>query len=1214
MKFWYIIFFTCVFCILNVQAQQKSNRGTEFWLGYGYNYKFLNEFPLNNQELALYISCTQAATVTVSVNGTAWSQTMNIPANTVDASILVPKTGAADARILTDGLSDRGIHIVSNVPVAVYAHCYGTMVSGATMLMPVETYGYAYRSINFTQTSSASSLPVQSNITQNGPDWYSWFYVVASEDNTKVEITPSDTTKNGWLPNQTYTVTLNKGQTYNVFGKLLNGSNALWAASKDMTGSKVVSVVGTDGKCHPIGMFSGSSGLRICKGDGGEFVHQQVFPNQAWGTRYLTYHTINNGNSDILETNRNYYRICVNDPTTIVKRNGIIMTGLENNFFYSDIDSTGGNYYEANKPILVAQYTVNKNECWRNINSNVVGALSYGDPEMFYLSPLEQGQKNIRFFTSRKSTIDYVYVNIVLPTAAVGSLKIDGNSLPASQIIPHPNYPSYSVAVARIIGPADHHQLDCDSAVTATVYGLGNWESYGYNAGCNIKNLNNFVNINNVFSASNAINNLNPIDSFTCPNTPFKLTIKLAFPANSITWKLSQVPGLQPNVDSVIANPNLLGTENINGRTYYRYSLQQNFTLPITGIHKLPISYTTPEITNCNQTETDTLFITVNDGPKSDFSFSPMISTMAACLNDSLNFTGTLLNGNGFTVSQYLWTFPDGTTATTPNTKKKFATPGTKLVRFASIATNGCFGDTVKTVTIFDSPKANFGISNINICAKDSIQITDSSSITIGTINNYQYNMGNGTIINRNNNAPFYYRFNTAGIYTISLITTSNNACKSDTAYRTITVRPLPYANFGFDRSICVNDSVRFTDTSTFASGIITAYHWNFGNGNTLIRNTNTPFYHQYINTGNYIVTMVAVGNNGCTSDTAKRTVMVGNKPMATVTAQWTPCVDSLVVAKSSYGVPGATYYWDFGNGTQRSTITDTVQVRYPVAGNYIIRHSVAVSLGCNSDTSRTLPILIYSNPIAQFTTDKLAYCQGENININSALNTANVNTWIWQLPNGQVNNSVPPFSTPTFSFGTNIVSLVTEKNGCKSKPFDISLNVNTKPNINAGPDHNITLNSTAQLNATVNGMGTFNYIWTPSIGLNNPTVLTPIAAPQITTTYTITVTNTASNCVGTDTVVVGVFSKLLVPNAFSPNDDGKNDVWKMEALSAYPKAVVTVYNRWGQKILDRSNYNLNPWDGRIGGKPVSTGTYVYYIKLNNLENETFKGTLLILR
>lgn len=435
------LFLMMLICSQTLFAQDKSNRGTEFWLAYGYDYTFTNEPPINSQEMALYISTELPATVTVTITNTGYSQTLNIPANTVNASILIPKSGANDARTLTDGLQNKGIHIISDVPVAVYSHVYANQVSGATMLMPVETYGYIYHSINYYQTTSQSSPP----------DWYSWFYAIASEDNTRLEITPSDTTKNGWLPGQTYTVNLNRGESFHVFGKaIFNGIPA--DASKDMTGSKIVSVPGADGNCHPVAVFSGSSGIRLCRGDGGEFMQQQVFPQQAWGTRYLTYHTINNAATNIAETNRNYYRICVADPTTIVRKNGVVMTGLIKNFFYEYLDSTGGDYIEANKPILVSQYMVNKNQCW-NYPTSSPSPPSYGDPEMFYLSPIEQGQKSVLFYTSRKYTIDYVYANIHLPTAAVPSLRVDGNVVPPAQIVTHPNYPSYSVALVRFPGP-----------------------------------------------------------------------------------------------------------------------------------------------------------------------------------------------------------------------------------------------------------------------------------------------------------------------------------------------------------------------------------------------------------------------------------------------------------------------------------------------------------------------------------------------------------------------------------------------------------------------------------------------------------------------------------------------------------------------------------------------------------------------------------------
>ena len=206
-------------------SQNVTNKGKEFWLGYGYCWVFDNEMSVNTQELVLYLSAEQPANVTVSVNGTSRSKTVSIPANTVNATITIPKSGPEDARIFNEGAFSKAIHIVSDTPIVVYAHEYNTQVSGATMLIPVESYGYKYYSLNYSQSQSGSSPPnPPSNSTQNGPAWYSWFYVVASEDNTKLEITPSDTTRNGWLPGQTYTVNLNKGELYNVMGKLGAGN------------------------------------------------------------------------------------------------------------------------------------------------------------------------------------------------------------------------------------------------------------------------------------------------------------------------------------------------------------------------------------------------------------------------------------------------------------------------------------------------------------------------------------------------------------------------------------------------------------------------------------------------------------------------------------------------------------------------------------------------------------------------------------------------------------------------------------------------------------------------------------------------------------------------------------------------------------------------------------------------------------------------------
>lgn len=1029
----YIPFIISFFSFFTSFAQNKSNKGKEFWLGYGYNSWFFvpdGTLPPNSQELNLYLTTEAAATVTVSIPNTGWSQTLNIPANTVDASILIPKTGGNDARMLTEGLGNKAIHIVSDTPIVVFAHMYNTQTSGATMLIPVETYGYKYYSLNYSQSQSDSRVPYSySNRTANGNLWYSWFYVVASEDNTRLQITPSDTTQNGVLPGQTFTVNLNKGETYNVLGKLVDGGNQLWQASKDLTGSKVVSVPGSDGACHPFALFSGSGGIRLCYMDGGEIMMQQAFPVQAWGSRYLTYHMLNNTNTDINDPFKNFYRIAVDDPSTVVLRNGTPLTGLVRNFYYEIIDSTGGDYITADKPIMVAQYTPGGNRCWNT------SQFAYGDPEMIYLSPVEQGSRDALFYANRKTFIDFNYVNVQVQTAGIPSLKLDGAPFDPANIITHPNNPAYSVAVARIFGAAGQHRLTCDSIFNATIYGLGYFESYGYNVGTFVNNLNSFIRI------KNTLNTNGKIDTFTCPKTPVRLYAKIAYPATSITWKLSQVPGITPNADSVIANPVPVGTEVINGRTYYIYTLQQDFSFASPGLYKIPVTYSAAVIENCNQSENAELNVLVKPGPPADFTISNQL-----CLADTVRFTGNTSTVNGlFNYTNYLWNFDDATTQNTVNAKKRFAATGNHDVRYRVYADNGCIGDTTKTVNIIN---------------------------------------GTGPQLS---------------------LTVTGNRCK---------------------------DSVM-----SFVSSIVP--------------NANNP----------------------------------------------------------------TTWYWDFGGGqTTSSSTSNIVMHSYTTSGtNFTVRHSATLTNGCQPDTiTLTIPF-IYNNPVASFNINGDTLCPQKPLLFTSSLSPAAIKTWKWTFGSSSGNQS-PPFSYAFNAGGAYTVSLIiTDTSGCGSVPATNTVTINPSPAVNAGPDKIISLGGSTSIDATITNPGNYSFLWTPAIYLSSPSVLNPVSTPDVPVTYTITATDRVTFCEGKDIVLINPVAKLYIPTAFTPNRDGRNDVWGIPGLALYPDAVVSVYNRWGQKIYEARDYTKHPWNGYNKGMLIP-GVYVYMIKLYPDKPDVIKGTITIVQ
>lgn len=85
-----------------------------------------------------------------------------------------------------------------------------------------------------------------------------------------------------------------------------------------------------------------------------------------------------------------------------------------------------------------------------------------------------------------------------------------------------------------------------------------------------------------------------------------------------------------------------------------------------------------------------------------------------------------------------------------------------------------------------------------------------------------------------------------------------------------------------------------------------------------------------------------------------------------------------------------------------------------------------------------------------------------------------------------------------------------------------------------------------------------------------------------------------AANCEATAEVTVKVLVKIVVPNTFTPNNDGVNDTWTIDGLAYYPGATLDVYNRYGQLVLHSSAYK--PWDGTLNGKLLPVATYYYVI------------------
>jgi gliding motility-associated-like protein len=143
---------------------------------------------------------------------------------------------------------------------------------------------------------------------------------------------------------------------------------------------------------------------------------------------------------------------------------------------------------------------------------------------------------------------------------------------------------------------------------------------------------------------------------------------------------------------------------------------------------------------------------------------------------------------------------------------------------------------------------------------------------------------------------------------------------------------------------------------------------------------------------------------------------------------------------------------------------------------------------------------------------------------------------------------------------------------------------------------------------------GGATYEWTPGYWLNNAHIRDPIANPQAPVTYTVTATN-EYGCSDSDSVHINIIEGLQLPTAFTPNGDGRNDVFKLVNYGYEEVIDFSIYNRWGQRVFTTYD-GTQGWDGTYNGRPADIGTYYYNIRLRlrNGTEQLFRGDLALLR
>ena len=214
--------------------------------------------------------------------------------------------------------------------------------------------------------------------------------------------------------------------------------------------------------------------------------------------------------------------------------------------------------------------------------------------------------------------------------------------------------------------------------------------------------------------------------------------------------------------------------------------------------------------------------------------------------------------------------------------------------------------------------------------------------------------------------------------------------------------------------------------------------------------------------------------------------------------------------------------------------------------------------------------------------------------------------------------NGRPVQTTNAFTnLASGTYTLTVQDAFCGTTTQSVVVGTLVSPNVNAGPDLIMVDGYPVYLAGSSSTTNLATIAWTPSSTLVGANSFKPLAKPNTTTTYTLSVT--ASNgCTSTDNAVVTVLPYCIKPlDAFTPNKDGTNDLWLVTAFggTCVGRVYVNVFNRYGNVVYKSDNYTNN-WDGTYNGKPVPDGTYYYVIdyRLINGESIVMRGDLTIIR
>lgn len=423
----------------------------------------------------------------------------------------------------------------------------------------------------------------------------------------------------------------------------------------------------------------------------------------------------------------------------------------------------------------------------------------------------------------------------------------------------------------------------------------------------------------------------------------------------------------------------------------------------------------------------------------------------------------------------------------------------------------------------------------------------------------------------------------------------------------------VPTAQFSLDQnSGCAPVSIQFTNNS---SDNIDSYLWDFGNNDTtsLVENPIRDFTVP----GTYNVFLYVTDSICLITDTAQQVITVYPVPQLIMPNDSVVCSgNSITLAANSLG-SASEFHWssaaDFSD-TLNTPMTDSTFTIVPGATQY---YYCMVSNGFCEVTDSVL----VGSTLASYTVSAdTAICLGDTMILEISTSAVGITVdYEWEPANAIISD---PFNDQIFvSPGSNTTYTVTATDNFNCVfTADVTVNVYNFNGsaFNATVDDPVIIaGDTTWVHGTPADPG-LSYLWTPATGLSDPDSSSSMATPTETTTYSLLISS--GNCSTTREVTITVIDAvcdepdIYIPNAFTPNGDGKNDLVFVRG-NAIDEVYFTIYNRWGEMVFETEDLSIG-WDGTFKDRESDPGVFVYYLEARCRGGATFfkKGNITLIR